>query len=287
LIGPGTPFSANPSGFTGPFGFFPLELEVVEGNPALDSESAVTYTLGVVLSRNSWNLAVDLYDIDIKNAIAPLDSTTAYERCFNSNGTSNPTYSPTNEFCQLIVRDPVTGGRQQVDAPYLNLGGIQTSGVDVQANWQGERLSVNFMVNYLNEYKTQTTPGSPFFEAAGTLAQGGQYDYRTYTTVGYNLNDALNFGLRWRHLPSVEDESAATDPTTSVQGTDSYNIFDFYGGWRVNDTVSVRFGIDNLLDEEPEIVGFNPPLTNARGNTAPGFYDPLGRRAYVGVKLSF
>jgi outer membrane receptor protein involved in Fe transport len=51
--------------------------------------------------------------------------------------------------------------------------------------------------------------------------------------------------------------------------------------------MQLRFGIDNLLDTEPEIVGFNPGQNNAMGATNAGFYDILGRRYYAGVKFSF
>jgi hypothetical protein len=34
-------------------------------------------------------------------------------------------------------------------------------------------------------------------------------------------------------------------------------------------------------------VGYNPGVTNAKGSTSPGFYDPIGRRYYLAVEMSF
>jgi hypothetical protein len=42
------------------------------------------------------------------------------------------------------------------------------------------------------------------FDAAGTLEQGGQFDYELFTTFGMNFGDAT-VGLTWCHLPSIKD----------------------------------------------------------------------------------
>jgi outer membrane receptor protein involved in Fe transport len=81
--------------------------------------------------------------------------------------------------------------------------------------------------------------------------------------------------------------SAALTPTTTVDPTGGYDIFDFNGSLSISNRTQLRFGIDNLLDTEPEIVGADPPNTNSSGNTYPGYYDTLGRTYYLGLKLSF
>lgn len=72
-----------------------------------------------------------------------------------------------------------------------------------------------------------------------------------------------------------------------MQGPVSYSLFALSAGWQLNDTVSLRAGIDNLLNAQPVIVGANPPLTNDATTTLPDYYDVLGRRFYLGVKLKF
>jgi outer membrane receptor protein involved in Fe transport len=64
-------------------------------------------------------------------------------------------------------------------------------------------------------------------------------------------------------------------------------MFDFFGTWQATDRAMVRFGIDNLLDEDPEIVDETPRQNNNTGNTLPNYYDVLGRRAYVGMTWEF
>ena len=60
-----------------------------------------------------------------------------------------------------------------------------------------------------------------------------------------------------------------------------------FGSVRIDESISVRAGIDNLLDPEPEIVGELPGVNNNKGNTLPGFYDILGRRFWIGASFSF
>jgi outer membrane receptor protein involved in Fe transport len=294
---PGQPslWDQAPNTYTGPFPFvFQLEVEERRGNPDVRSEQAETYTLGAVFQRESWSASIDFYTIDIKGAIAPPDAYFVYNRCFNGAGT-NPSYSLDDPegLCRLIVRDPISGYRVQVNTLYRNLGALETDGVDLQFNWNGDiganGVFVNFLVSYVDSYKLQQQPGGDFVEYAGTLGAGGQFDFRTFTSFGYNFGDDVNLGLRWTHLPEVENAVFATNPNTTVLPTSSYDRFDLFGGWSVGDNVQVRFGIDNLLDADPEIVGANPGPggTNAMGVTNTGFYDILGRRYYAGVKFSF
>ncbi len=79
----------------------------------------------------------------------------------------------------------------------------------------------------------------------------------------------------------------ATDKNTTTQGADSYQMIDAFGSFALSDKITLRGGIDNLFDFDPEIVGRTPGTTAARGTTSPAFYDPLGRRYYVAVEMNF
>jgi iron complex outermembrane receptor protein len=67
---------------------------------------------------------------------------------------------------------------------------------------------------------------------------------------------------------------------------DSYQSFNVSAGYVVNERMNIRMGIDNLTDEQPHIVGARPGDNNAEV-TRPDYFDILGRRVYVGVKMSF
>jgi len=312
IIGTGNSrFDQNPGTYTGPFGFFPYEIETLSGNTKLKPEIARTWTAGVVLrspfqsaALSKITASIDWYHIEIEGLVAPLDPVTTYQLCFNANGASNPTYSVSDPggFCKYINRDPVTGDRHLGLAPYANLGGLKTSGLDLQVNWRADlaelgmsgvpgTVSINYLINYLSTYQTQASPGAPFLEYAGTLGanlgtSSGQYRWRSLATFGYDLS-SWDFRVIWRHLPSAHDASLVINPMSTVHGVPAYDMFNLSAGWQINDLLSLRAGVDNLLDKQPVVVGANPPATNNAASTLADYYDILGRRFYLGVKLKF
>ncbi len=282
-----------PNNIVGPFPFiFRLELANITGNPNLRNEEAETWTVGVVLDSPfegifaNATLALDWYQVKITDAIAPTSAWSVYAKCLNQDG-SNPTYDVNNEYCALITRDN-DGYRATVDTPYFNLGGVETAGIDVQFNWSlpvgPGNLNVNSVVNFLDYYRDQVNPDDPFIESTGTLAEGGQFDYKTFLTATYSQGN-WSAGLRHRFLPRIKSADFATNPETTVQDVSSHHMLDAFGSVRLTDSISLRGGIDNVLDLKPRIVGRNPGTSDAVGLTAPQFYDVLGRRYFLSVQL--
>ena len=119
----------------------------------------------------------------------------------------------------MIGRSPLTGERDTVQTPFVNQGALQTSGVDLAVNWaldldNGGTFSINSVVSVLNEYLVQDAPTEPFREAKGTLAEGGQYEYRLNNTFGYAFGGGkTNVGVQWVHLPEIggRGRAAAAD----------------------------------------------------------------------------
>ncbi|RYZ66452.1 MAG: TonB-dependent receptor, partial [Proteobacteria bacterium] len=272
--------------------YFPLEIETEQGNPNVGPETARTWTLGAVVNQpfgwDGFTATVDGYQIQIKDTISRLSSFTAYYNCLNANGTSNPTYDFNNTYCQLIDRNGITGDRENVDSLFLNLGQLRTRGIDVSLGWRGAvgpgTFSANSTINYLLQYEYQPDQTAPFRDARGTLDQGGQYDYRLLTNFGYSVGE-FNLGLQWFYLPSVDNSAKALLPTTTVEGTGSYSTFGLTAGW-TRGNVSLRGGVDNLLDKKPLVVGANNAVGDTNSDqTNLSFYDGLGRRYFLGLKV--
>ena len=263
------------------------------GNANLSPEKADTYTAGAVF-RPAWtlplegrvSLSVDYYNISINGAIAVLNPLESYQLCFNQNGSSNPDYSSTNAYCAPIIRAPSNGFPSNVQNVYMNLGGLKTSGIDVQADLSatalGGRVALNFVGSYLDSYKRAVNPTAPFIEQADTT--GGFFRFRGNTSLSYSAA-AYSIGLRWRHFDSVHDVSYQTNKNTMVQGVPAYDIFDGFATFNV-DKVSFRAGIDNLFNRSPAFVGLAANQIQ-NGFTDPAYYDVLGRRFYFNASLKF
>ena len=318
LIGNNTSeFSADPNNYVGGRADGVI-LQVNSGNRNLNSEEGKTWTLGGVIDSpftSAWlentTLSVDWYRAEISDAIATVGAQTSYDLCFNRDGSSNPSYSvnDANGVCQNIVRDEISGAPTEVNAQFQNLGMIETSGVDANLNWRAGfadigfenvpgMLSLNISASKLFEFKAQEFPTAPALENVGTLARGGMFDWRMVTTLRYSYSD-WDVGLNWRYLPEVDSAQAVTDPTTTIQGAGDYSIFNLTGSWNVTETWSVSGGIDNLFNTDPERVGAGQiqniaavngggtTVLNGVGSTSAGYYDVLGRRYFINVKLHF
>jgi len=290
------------TGISGPEGFhrqnppfFPLEIAIRQGNPNVGPEEGETYTFGAVITDpmgiDGLTVTADYYDISLVDAIAPTTVQTVYNNCFNWNGSTNPSYDVNHPACQRIRRNAISGDRAQVDTPFDNLGTQETQGVDLNISYSFDvgpgTLGINSNMNFLTTYEYVPGPGDPVIDAKGTLDRGGLFDFQHLTRFTYFWND-WNLGLSWRHLDSAEAAAKAQSPSTTIIGPGSYDIFNFNGGWNISENYSLRFGIDNLFDEDPELTNSNPAGGDTNSDqTNPGLYDLLGRRYYVGFKVNF
>jgi iron complex outermembrane recepter protein len=283
--------------------FFQSENEIPRGNPDVNPEEAKTWTLGVVFtspgSLENLTASLDFYNIEINDVIATIDSTFVYAKCLNADGISNPTYSLNDPggYCNMIGRQVQTGERDTVQAPYVNSGMLETRGVDITVNWTGDiggdggGIYVNSIVTLLDEFNIQDAAGEPILDVRDTLSTsfyGAQYKYKLNNTVGYNFpNGRASVGLNWRYLPEARSDTATRNPLTTQLGAEDYSVFGLNARYSINDRLEFRGGIDNLFDEEPVIVEARPGVDSNTDVTRTEYYDILGRRAYIGLKMSF
>ena len=123
------------------------------------------------------------------------------------------------------------------------------------------------------------------------ISAGFDFPWQAFSSLGYSVG-GFNASLRMRHYPAMDNIATRTSTTSLTQGVHSYNIYDFSASYFFGRQLSVRGGIDNLMDVGPPVNGFNPGGTP--GNTfttgtllTGNVYDVLGRRFYLGVKVTF
>jgi iron complex outermembrane receptor protein len=291
---------------------FPFVLGLNSGNPNLKSETARTVTAGLVLNSPFNNpytqrlrMSVDWYQIQINGAIGVPSFGQIYQECLDAQynsliGSAPGTYTGAqlvagNPYCQYINREYAPqagdfyGAPRNYIAPYVNQGGIQSRGIDLQLDW-GLRfgdtdlfkavpggISVNIVANYLDRYAVSPFQGAAYINYTGTITNNSYRD-KVLSTFGYSIGPA-SFGFRWQHLPP-----AGSDPSTpGTQGAENaYNEVDFFTRYALTEALELRGGIDNLMNAWPVWVGANASTT-AIGSTNAN-YDTIGRRFYLGVK---
>ena len=265
------------------------------GNPNLGEETADSFTVGMTWQSpfsNPWltgiSGSIDYYDIAIENVVGTVAVTEQFRRCFNFDGTSNPTFDPNNFFCTLFQRDRNTGQVINTFETNSNLATLETSGVDFQADWNlvladigapdWGRLAFNITGTKLEEWQRQDIPGGAFTDRKGTVSNslGLTFpEWKFLSSLTWSQGP-VNVGLRWRYQGSVQNFNNLT------QTIDAIDYFDLNTSWAVNDTVSLRAGINNLTDELAPV--YTPSVAS---NTDPSTYDVLGRRFYVGLTARF
>lgn len=310
----------------------------------LKSEIADTWTAGVVIQspmRNGplsrLNLAVDYFNIKIKDPISRLGEGAQFLRCVS------PAFNPAAEgvaagatsaddldspeiraraqaalaqggTCASVFRNPSTGQgfNGQVNSPemigsYGNDGEIRLSGVDANLSWSIDAgpgtVFANLNANYMIDFKVKAMEGQPFVDYVGTTGttalgvnSGSSFEYRIFGTLGYNWGPA-NLSLQWQHIPATEDGGEAmflnglAPVGTDSTGLPAYNLFHLNGSYQVNDTVRLRFGIDNVFNIKPPLTNvdadFDPTLGQLPGGGYSLFHDVQGRRFSLGANVRF
>lgn len=266
------------------------------GNPLLGEETADTFTVGFVWQPEAvegLQVSVDYYDIEIEDVITFIDPSTVVNRCFNAQG-FNPNYSASNEWCTRFARTVTTGEIDDLLELQENIGGLRTDGIDLQIDYgfdigRAGSLNVNLVSTFVNEFSEQTQSDAPWQDFVGTIGQdvGEVYpDVKSTLTTVWDIAD-FSTALRLRFLPSMDSEQAVIQGTSDPDacdctGVSSVTYVDLSSRWQATDELSVRLGIDNLTDKEPQL--YTPDQDSG---TNPSVYDVVGRRYYLTLNYAF
>jgi outer membrane receptor protein involved in Fe transport len=254
------------------------------GNTELTPEEADIFTLGLVWSPefvDGLSFTIDYWDIEVTNAIATLGEQLILDSCAAS-GT----------YCDKITRfgpdSPLYGNSIDIDDRNINVGGVDSSGIDFNVRYTTDielgQLAVNVDATRYDTYDITQADGTVIENAHRYLDdnQGGHGNFPEWKT---NIDVSLttdDWSASWatRFIGEVEE------PYTEIAGrefrdVDSQVIHDArFTYFMENVTVSV--GLNNILDEDPPFLntGFND-------NTDPRTYSTTGRHAYVSLGLKF
>lgn len=261
--------------------------EITGGNPELAPEESDTYSFGVIYSPEfieDLTVTIDYFDIEIEKAIAQISSETILNNCLSS---GDPL------FCDAVNRGPTTGtlwlGQDNITSINSNIGFFSTKGFDITLDYTlglGDMGSLMFsnIMTYVTEWDQQEFEGEPVEDCLGYW--GGACGQPTLELQN-NLRATwltpwqLALTAQWRHMDGVDDI------TGNGWDFDSQDYLDVSAIWDVSDMVSLRAGINNVIDEEPPIGPAPGPSIGGNGNTFPGTYDALGRYWFVGATFQF
>lgn len=267
------------------------------GNINLTPERANTITIGAVFKPSfikGFTASVDYYDIKIKNAIFQVPEQESLIGCYEVDRVA------TSFNCTRFIRAPgtgnLTGGTETgVISTKTNIGGARSRGVDFAGDYKldiSDNASLAFGVNASYTINSTLDYGAVQRECVGLV---GNSCVRILPKFQSIQSATLKAGpatvqLRWQYIGKVAQDAVAfgfapaSDFAVPVIKARSY--FDLFSSVDVTDNVTLRGGINNLLDKDPPLVG-NDYGASASGNTFPATYDPLGRSFFIGGSFRF
>ena len=260
-------------------------------NPNLQPEESTSNTFSIVWTPSNWpnfNMVLDYYDIEITNAIVSVSAQNALYLCYDI-AVPNPIA------CASVRRDPVTsdiitftqGGlnyakqsvsgvdfamRYRQDLADLFGSDLGTVGVTVRGTWNISREDYTDLVNpnLLTSYG-EDSANFPRFRALTTVSWG-----KGPLQVNWNIDTIASTEF-------TDSNSLATDPDVRpyyLLENGSWVQHDVNFRYELNDRITLRGGVTNVLDRDPDISAFIGAGTLED-------YDLYGRRFFMGLNAKF
>ena len=265
----------------GEYGFAWQSYVEFSANGSLEPEESTNLNLGVVYQSGAWSASADYWSIEVENLIGYPDINVLVRDCLASGA------SLSAAACDLF--DPFNFFGYPGDAflEFGNLGDSESSGWDLNVGYTQDISMVGF--NQLNldwsamvhdEYVT-SFGGASSSDAVGTANAFGVYPELRYWLTASVSNENLSLSWNVRFIDETVDAYRTPSSSADVVAEDM-TYHDITGVWTKSDQLTVRFGINNITEEEPPYFH-----SNFNANTEPGVWDVIGRRLFVGLQYQF
>lgn len=259
----------------------------IGGNEELGPETAKIMNVGVVLTPQfneflaGFTASVDYYRIEIDDAITNPEPQQLLDRCYQSGGLSHPD-------CARIIRNQNTFVVNELNASAQNIGVIETSGLDITADYVLDlalvgapgagRIELGWHGNYLFNYD-ETIEGEKT-EYAGKITSGaGTYaNWRWITRLAYGI-DTFTASAIYRMVgkANVLGSDSEIEPDVTVARTGYLDLaveYEYEG-------LGVIVGAQNVLDTDP------PFFLEGGQNANTSSYDFTGRFFFTRLSYQF
>jgi iron complex outermembrane receptor protein len=166
-----------------------------------------------------------------------------------------------------------------LDTPLVNLGRIESRGVDLSLSWHGEPMpagafSVSFNGSYIAHHRRELDRAGVYQETAGRYADDQALPrWQHAWQAGWSQGPwSVTLAQRW--IAGYRDARGG-------RRVGSYGLLDLGLAWEPDARTTIELGLHNLLDREP-------PFTNQRdtpqANHDPRLTDPQGRTLGIRVR---
>ena len=247
----------------------------VQGSPNLAPQESENFNLGLVLQfENGFNASVDYFNFDYTDLIAQSEGAQAIVNndCLDDGVPNDP----------RVIRD--AGGQlRQVNTQFVNIGSVETSGLDVNLAWDVDVGAGDLFVNAAATYVTEfaVSDGAVSFDGAGSRNFRNNFstlpELRAHFGATYSWSDS-SLTAKFRHIDEYRNDQSRNGIVEAWNVVDAQYNQVFPGLLGDGDT-SITVGVNNVFDEDP------PRLTrlDANGNELPPFRPSSGGVIYDGL----
>jgi outer membrane receptor protein involved in Fe transport len=259
-------------------------------NPNLQPEESVSNTFSVVWTPSQWpnfSLVLDYFNIEIENAILSVTAQNALFLCYdievrNSVACATITRGPDFDITSFVqgglnyAKDTVQGVdfamRYSQDLADIFGSDLGTLGLSVRGTWNIDRDQYADLVNpNLLTSDGEDSANWPRLRALTTISWA-----KGPLQVNWNI-DAI------ASTEFTDSNSLANDPDVRpyyLLENGSWVQHDVNVRYELNNRITLRGGVTNLLDRDPDVSAFI-------GGATLEDYDLYGRRFFVGLNAKF
>jgi iron complex outermembrane receptor protein len=289
-----------PPNYTGTLG---ESATIISGGGAgvLDAETSEARTLGFIWTPDFLDLsiAIDYFDIEVKNQVAQLGPGAIIGGCYGA-----PVYP--NAFCDLFVRNPgdhptAPFNIATVNDSYINVNSQSSRGFDITVRYEHEfdfgDLTVqvsatNTIEDVVNLFDPTLSSGFATNDFNGTIGDpewvgdaeirldSGDFTYSWFVDyIGETDNEVFN--------PEITAPGAYFGRTGRlINATDPWLSHDVSVRWR-DDHVTLTGGIQNVFDAQPPVISDGAGQRLQNYALAATQYDLRGRTFFVRIGYAF
>ena len=258
------------------------------GKGNLEAETSLAKTYGVIWTPKFADLqvAVDYFDINVKNEVTQLGAATIVSQCYKSLN------FPSDRLCKLFVRNPGSHLITSVTDNYINIAQQINRGIDLTVRY-GQQLpwDIRMTTELQSTWQLKDTEAKFADTVVDFNGFVGDPDWTGQLNLNFQKGDWTAF---WGIDMVGKASDAETEADHNTAGTLFYKIhteFTAYHnvslrkqfeGW------SITGGVSNLFDEHPPAVTIGQGKYSTVGTSVlSSQYDYLGRRAFLNIKAHF
>jgi outer membrane receptor protein involved in Fe transport len=267
--------------------FFPVDF-LGGGNPGLVPETAESWTVGAVFGGDrSWTFSIDYFDMQIEDTIG---NAAVGPVCFNP-------LNSDGALCDKVRRDAGNFNVFEIDGRILNLGDVQSRGIDVQGDYSlslpsgwalngaGADLDLSLVWTHMLNVRYQANPAVETLECVGVFGNpcgnvvGETFPKNRLTASARYYSGRFSAQLGWRWIegtdsgPSRYPDQAGVNWDPLIESVGSKSYLDLSLAWEFGEHFRARLNVANVLDTDPPMMA-NYVFSN---NTDHGLYDIFGR----------